>query len=41
MLKARDAGLSSEEELKMADLLNFGMQNNPFFVNLFFRRWIS
>lgn len=37
MLKARDAGLSSEEEVKMGDFLNFATQNTPF-VNLFYTR---
>jgi hypothetical protein len=35
MLKARDAGLSSEEEVKMADLLNVVTQNTPY-ANLFY-----
>lgn len=37
MLKARDAGLSSEEEVKLGDYLNFATQNTPF-VNLFYVR---
>lgn len=37
ILKARDAGLSSEEEVKMGDYLNFATQNTPF-VNLFYVR---
>lgn len=37
MLKARDAGLSSEEEVRMGDFLNFATQNTPF-VNLFYVR---
>jgi len=36
-LKARDAALSSEEEVRLADFLNFGTQNTPF-VNLFYTR---
>lgn len=36
-LKARDAALSSEEEVKLADFLNFGTQNTPL-VNLFYTR---
>lgn len=36
-LKARDAGLSSEEEVRMGDYLNFATQNTPF-VNLFYVR---
>jgi hypothetical protein len=34
-LKARDAGLSSDEQVKAADWLNFATQNTPF-VNLFY-----
>jgi len=37
MLKARDAGLSSEEEVKMGDYLNYATQNTPF-INLFYVR---
>ena len=37
MLKARDAGLSSEEEVKLGDYLNFATQNTPF-MNLFYVR---
>jgi len=36
-LKARDASLSSEEEAKLADFLNYGTQNTPF-LNLFYTR---
>ncbi len=37
MLKARDAGLSAEEEVKFGDLFNLATQNTPF-VNLFYAR---
>jgi hypothetical protein len=37
VLKARDASLSSEEEVKLGDYLNFATQNTPF-VNLFYVR---
>ena len=37
MLKARDAGLSSEEEVKLGDYLNLATQNTPF-MNLFYVR---
>lgn len=37
ILKARDAGLSSDEEVKLADWLNFATQNTPF-VNLYYVR---
>lgn len=36
-LKARDAGLSPDEEVRFADLLNFATQNTPF-ANLFYVR---
>lgn len=36
-LKARDAALSSEEKVRLADFLNFGTQNTPL-VNLFYTR---
>jgi len=36
-LKARDAALSSEEKVRMADFLNFGVQNTPF-ANLFYTK---
>lgn len=36
-LKARDAALSSEEQVRLADFLNFGTQNTPL-VNLFYTR---
>lgn len=36
-MKARDAGLSSDEEVKLADFLNYGTQNTPF-INLFYVR---
>lgn len=36
-LKARDAALSSEEEVRLADFLNYGTQNTPL-VNLFYTR---
>lgn len=35
--KARDAGLSADEEVKAADWLNFSLQNTPF-LNLFYTR---
>lgn len=37
LLKARDAGLSSEDEVKLGDYLNFATQNTPF-MNLFYVR---
>lgn len=37
ILKAREAGLSSDEEVRLADWLNFGTQNTPF-VNLYYVR---
>lgn len=37
ILKARDAGLSSDEEVKLADWINFTTQNTPF-VNLYWTR---
>lgn len=37
ILKARDAGLSSDEEVKLADWINFTTQNTPF-ANLFYVR---
>lgn len=37
LLKARDAGLSSEEEIQFSDFLTFATQNTPF-VNLFYVR---
>lgn len=37
LLKARDAGLSAEEEIQMSDFLTFATQNTPF-VNLFYVR---
>lgn len=37
LLKARDAGLSADEEVKLGDYLNFTTQNTPF-VNLFYVR---
>lgn len=37
ILKARDAGLSSEEEVRVADYINLATQNTPF-VNLFYTR---
>ncbi|TIL70366.1 MAG: hypothetical protein E5Y70_31260 [Mesorhizobium sp.] len=36
-LKARDAGLSPDEEVRFADLLNFATQNT-IFANLFYVR---
>lgn len=36
-LKARDAALSEDESVRLADFLNFGTQNTPF-VNLFYTR---
>lgn len=36
-LKARDAALSADEEVKLADFLSYGTQNTPF-VNLFYTR---
>lgn len=36
-LKARDASLSSEDEVKLADILNYGTQNTPW-INLFYTR---
>lgn len=36
-LKARDAALSSDEQVRLADFLNFGTQNTPL-VNLFYTR---
>lgn len=35
--KARDAGLSADEEVKAADWLNYSLQNTPF-INLFYTR---
>jgi hypothetical protein len=35
--KARDAGLSADEEVRAADWLNYALQNTPF-VNLFYTR---
>jgi len=35
--KARDAGLSAEEEVKASDWLNYALQNTPF-INLFYTR---
>lgn len=37
ILKARDAGLSSDEEVKLADWINFTTQNTPF-ANLYWTR---
>ncbi|MER9176667.1 hypothetical protein NKH72_24200 [Mesorhizobium sp. M0955] len=37
ILKARDAGLSSDEQVKLADWINFSTQNTPF-VNLYWTR---
>jgi hypothetical protein len=37
LLKARDAGLSADEEVKLADFMNFATQNTPF-VNLYYVR---
>lgn len=37
ILKAREAGLSSDEEVRLADWLNFSTQNTPF-VNLYYVR---
>jgi len=37
LLKARDASLSSDEEVKLAGYINFATQNTPF-VNLFYVR---
>lgn len=37
ILKARDAALSSDEEVRLADYVNFGLQNTPF-INLFYTR---
>ncbi len=36
-LKARDAALSADEKVKLADFLAFGTQNTPF-INLFYTR---
>lgn len=36
-LKARDAALSDEDKVRLADFLNYGTQNTPF-VNLFYTR---
>lgn len=36
-MKARDAALSSDESAKLADFLNFGVQNTPM-INLFYTR---
>lgn len=36
-LKARDAALSSDESVRLADFLNYGTQNTPF-INLFYTR---
>lgn len=36
-LKARDAALSDEESVRLADFLNYGTQNTPF-INLFYTR---
>jgi hypothetical protein len=35
--KARDAGLSADEEVRAADWLNYSLQNTPF-INLFYTR---
>lgn len=37
IMKARDAGLSSDEEVKLADWINFTTQNTPF-ANLYWTR---
>jgi len=37
ILKARDASISAEEEVRLADGLNFALQNTPF-INLFYTR---
>lgn len=37
VMKARDASLSADEEVKLADYINFATQNTPF-INLFYVR---